>query len=367
MRAARSPLGVLALGLALAGCRPRAEVDASVGDAGAPEAPAASRTSRMSYPAGHGSFVDVVNDARGAIVSIHSTTPIKSGPAAMFPGAGDAAADVALGTGFLIQAHGVFVVTNEHIVSAASELRVVTSDRKEIVARVIGRDPRLDLALLQVDAPRLPTLTLGNSKDLDVGEWVVVLGDPFGDEVTASAGIVSATGRTGFGSAVAGPASLYRTYLQTDARIHRGNSGGPVLDTAGQVIGVAVATDDRPGEISFAIPIDQVKNVIESLREHGSVERAYLGATVNSVPADMQPALPQSGGAVITDVSRDTPAARAGLRTGDVILEWDGREVDERSLPPLVTSAVVGKRIPVTIFRDGATVEVGVTPEKLPD
>jgi serine protease Do len=362
MRASRSFLLLL-----LVACRPRETVDAGATDGGPEQAAASLRPSHIQYPAGRGSFVDVIADARGAMVSIHATAPVKSGPAAIFPGSGEAASDVALGSGFLVEANGVFVLTNDHIVAAAPELRVVLSDGSEVKAAVVGRDPTTDLALLQIDAPHLSTLPLGSSADLDVGEWIVVLGDPFGDEVTASAGIVSATGRHGLGSALGGSSSLFRTYLQTDARIHRGNTGGPVLDTAGQVVGVAVATGDRPGEVSFAIPIDTVKTHLESLRDYGVVARAYLGARVNAVPPGLGQALPERGGAIITEVDRNTPAARAGLRVGDIIMKWDGRLVDERTLPTLVTTAVVGKQINVTVFRDGASVEIPVMPERVPN
>jgi serine protease Do len=369
MRASRrSGLVVrVVLGAALlAGCRPRGTTDAGAVDAGPEQAATSMRPSHVQYPAGHGSFVDVIADARSAVVSIHATVPVKSGPAAIFPGSGEAASDVAIGTGFLVEAHGVFVLTNDHIAAAAPELRVVLSDGSEVKAAVVGRDPTTDLALLQIDAAHLTTLPLGSSADLDVGEWIVVLGNPFGDEVTASAGVISATGRHGLGSALGGSSSLYRTYLQTDARIHRGNTGGPVLDTAGQVVGVAVATGDRPGEVSFAIPIDVVKTHLESLRDYGVVARAYLGARVNAVPPDLGQALPERGGAIITEVDRDTPAARAGLRVGDIILKWDGHPVDERTLPTLVTTAVVSKKITITIFRDNATLDLPITPERVP-
>jgi len=177
------------------------------------------------------------------------------------------------------------VLTNDHIAAAAPELRVVLPDRSEVPARLVGRDTRLDLALLSVDAPHLAPLALGNSDELQVGEWLVVLGDPFGDEVSAAVGVVSATGRDA-GSRVAGGAPGLRTFLQTDARIHRGNSGGPVLDTAGQVVGVAVATGDRPGELSFAIPIDRFKEVVDAMRDAGQVARSWLGARVQPVDAE---------------------------------------------------------------------------------
>jgi serine protease Do len=352
--------------LLLAGCRPRGEAKPPA-DAGEATQAVDTRTPRIQYPAGHGSFVDVVADAAPAVVAIRATAPVKSGPAAMFPGADDAAKDVALGTGFLIEDKGTFVLTNDHVAAAAPELRVVLSDGSEATAAVVGRDPRLDLALLSIDVPRLPTLTLGTSSDLQVGAWIVVLGDPFGDEVTASAGIISATGRRALGSEVAGPASLYRTYVQTDARIQRGNSGGPVLDTAGQVVGVAVAVADRPGELSFVIPIDRVKDVLPSLRDYGAVARAYVGAIVNQPPPDLAQALPQAGGAIITEIQSNSPAAKAGLRPGDVILAWDGTSIDHRTLPSVVASAVVGKKVSLTIFRGGTSVTVGLVPEKAPD
>ena len=205
-------------------------------DAGGAAAPPpveveAPRPSRVLYPAAPVSFVDVVRDARAAVVAIKSATPVKSGPASMFPGAPPTASDPSLGTGFLIAAGGSFVVTNDHIVADAADVRVVTVDGTELPARVVGRDPRLDLALLAVDAPRLPALRLGDSDEVAVGEWVVVLGNPFGDEVTAAAGIVSATGREAAASLVPGPAMGFRTFLQIDARVHPGRIRDIVLRT----------------------------------------------------------------------------------------------------------------------------------------
>src|SRR5437764_1127546 len=186
----------------------------------------------------------------------------------------------------MLEAKGVYVITNDHIASASTELHVVLPDRTEVPAKLIGRDVRLDVALLQIDVPRLVPLPLGDSSDLQVGQMLVVLGDPFGDDVTAAVGVVSATGREGAGSLAAGKVMGYRTFIQTDARIHRGNSGGPVLDTAGQVVGVAVATGDRPGELSFAIPINRFKEVADQLRDAGQVARSWLGARVRSIDGE---------------------------------------------------------------------------------
>ena len=324
---------------------------------------------RVLYPSAPGSFVDLVASARHGVVAIRAAAPVKSGPAAMFPGAPETLADVALGTGFLVEANGVFVLTNDHIAAAATDLRVVLPGQTEVPAKIIGRDTRLDLALLSLDVPKLHGLTLGDSDDLQVGEWLVVLGNPFGDEVTASVGIVSGTGRDGAGSLVAGRVMGYRTYLQTDARIHRGNSGGPIIDTAGQVVGIAVATGDRPGELSFAIPINRVKEVIDALRDHGQVARGWLGVKVKPITKELaqQLGLPGETGALVTELVTGSPAVRSALRAGDVILKWGDRAVDHRNLPWLVSQAPIGKPVSLAVWRNRAEVAIPVVTEKMPE
>jgi len=351
------------------GCREREDaVDPHASAAAAPAVTGPAAT-RIMYPSAPGSFVDLVGSARHGVVAIRSGSPVKSGPAAVFPGTPETTADVALGTGFLIEAHGVFVLTNDHIAAAATDLRVVLSDRREAPAKLVGRDVRLDLALLSVDVPRLQPLAMGNSDDLQVGEWLVVLGDPFGDEVSASVGIVSATGRDVAGSLVPGRAMGFRTFLQTDARIHRANSGGPVIDTAGQVVGVAVATGDRPGEVSFAIPINRVKEVVDALRDVGQVARSWLGVLVQPVDAELAQTagLAKPSGALVTEVKAASPAARAGLRVGDIILSWGEREVDHRSLPWIVAQAPAGRPASVAVWRNRAQVQLPVVPDKMPE
>jgi serine protease Do len=323
------------------------------------------------YGAGPGSFVDLVASARRAVVGIRATQPVKSGPAAMFPGAPETTADVSLGTGFLIESKGTFVLTTYKIATAAQDVKVVLDDTTELPAKVIGRDADLDLALLSVDRARLPSLPLGDSNDLKIGEWLVVLGNPFGEEVTANAGIVSSTGREAAGSLMQDRGMGYRTFhmfIQTDARITRGNSGGPVLDTAGQVIGMAVATGDRPGELSFVLPINRFKEVVNQLRDHGQVARSWLGAKVKPVTRELadQLGLPSPGGAYVTEVVSASPAARSALRAGDVILKWADRAVDNRSLPWLVAGTAAGQAITLTVWRNRAEIPLAVAVEKMP-
>lgn len=355
--------------LLVAACRERTvPADARTAVAATSKPQAAPESPRILYSGGPSSFVDLVARSRHGVVAIRAGAPVKSGPAAMFPGAPEAVADVALGTGFLVENKGVFVVTNDHIAAAAPELHVVLPDHSEVPAKLVGRDPRLDLALLSIDVPRLVPLQMGNSDDLQVGEWVLALGDPFGDEVTASAGIVSATGREAAASLLQGAAMTYRMFIQTDARIHRGNSGGPVLDAAGEVVGVAIATSDRSSELSFVIPINRVREIFDALRDYGQVARGWLGAMVKPVTSDLagQVGLPSAHGALITEIKAASPAARSGLRAGDIILKWGDREVDDRSLPWIVASNPIGKAVSVTVWRNKAELPIPVVTEKMP-
>lgn len=372
-RSALALAGLIALG---AGCRERQEpvvapAAAPATPANAPPVPAlAPDAPRLTYP--RGSLVEVVAAARASVVALRATQAVRSGPAAMLPGASDAVADVALGTGFIIDAggEGSYLLTTERIAAAAPELSAVLPGGVEVPVRLVGRDRRLDLALAKLELPpalRVAPLPLGSSDELAVGEELVVLGNPFGDEVIAAAGIVAATGRDAGTSVAQGAAASYRALVQTDARIHRGNSGGPVLDRAGRVIGIATATGDRPTELSFVIPISRVREVLERLRDDGQVTRSWLGALVHQVPAE-DGAAPgaRSRGALVTQIMAGSPAQKSELAVGDIIVRWAGREVDHRSLPGLVANAPPGRAVEVLVRRGGAERTLAVTLEAMP-
>jgi serine protease Do len=394
----------LALAAMLAlGCRERAEGrDGGAAGATAPVVVATASTvpaPTLTYPSG--SLVETVAAARSAVVGIRAKTPVKSGPAAMLPGASDAVADVALGTGFLIEARepsarggdpdgaagaagarspggidakGRYVLTTDRIAGASAELVAAFADGSELPAKVVGRDGRLDVALLSVDvsslgaSAQLRSLPLGDSDQLAVGERLIVLGNPFGDEVTAAAGVVSATGRDAAAATAPGFGGGFRAMLQTDARVHRGNSGGPALNAAGQVVGMAVATSERPTELSFVVPINRVREVLDSLRERGGVTRSWLGAMVKPVTAQLASSLRMTKvtGALITQLVPSSPAAGSALRVGDVVLRWGDREVDHRSLPWLVAGSAAGRPVRVTVWRGGTAVELSVTTAPMP-
>lgn len=356
-----------------AGCRERTDPNAH-STAVAPRLPGVKQTAEPThlYGSAPSSFTQLIASARHGVVSIRAATPVKSGPAAMFPGAPESTADISLGTGFLIEARGVYVVTTDTIASAATDVRVVLDDTTEVPAKVIGRDVDLDIALLSVDRPRLTPLPMGSSRGLKVGEWIVVLGNPFGEEITASAGLVSSTGREAAGSLMQNKGMSYRTFrlfLQTDARIHRGNSGGPVLDTAGQVVGMAVATGDRPGELSFALPIDRIREVVDSLRDQGRIVRSWLGVKVKPVTSDLTTTLgvTAGGGAYVTEVVTASPAIKSGLRAGDVILRWNETPVDNSTLPWIVASTAPGRPNNVAVWRNRAEIVISVVTEKMPE
>jgi len=263
----------------------------------------------------------------------------------------------ALGSGFIIDASG-YIVTNNHVIEDADKVQVVLDDGKTLDAEVIGTDPRTDLAVLKVDSDSaLPAVNFGDSDKVRVGEWVVAIGNPFGLGGTATAGIVSARGR----DIQSGP---YDDYLQIDAPINRGNSGGPVFDTAGRVIGINTAIFSPNGGsvgIGFAIPASQAQPVVRQIIDQGHVTRGWLGVQIQAVSPEIAESLglEDEHGALVADVAKSSPAEKSGLQVTDVILDFDGKAIeDTRALVRQVGRTAPGEKVPVTVWRDGKQVKL---------
>lgn len=264
-----------------------------------------------------------------------------------------------MGTGFIISPDG-YILTNNHVVGGADEIMVKLSDGREIKAELKGLDDKLDIALLKInDVKPLPAAELGDSDVLEVGEWVMAIGNPFGLAHTVTAGIVSAKGRV-IGS---GP---YDDYIQTDASINPGNSGGPLFNSAGRVIGINTAIIAGGQGIGFAIPSTMVKAVVEQLKTTGRVIRGYLGVNYDALNSKLAKSLGLGSdkGVIVTRVEKGSPAEKAGFRVEDVIVEFDGHPVNgDTDLPKLVAAAPIGKQVKVVIYRKGKrqalTVAVG--------
>ncbi len=268
--------------------------------------------------------------------------------------------EASLGSGFIIDPSGV-IVTNAHVIANADQITVTLSDGTALKAQVIGRDTVTDLALLKVDAKTpLPAAAWGDSGKAKVGDWVLAIGNPFGLGGTVTAGIISATAR----DIHSGP---YDDYLQTDASINRGNSGGPMFNLQGQVIGINTAIYSPSGGsigIGFAIPTALAEPIIEQLKTTGKVERGWIGARIQPVTDDIAESigLDKARGALIASIDLDSPATQSGLKPGDVILTYDGKPVDRsRQLPRLVADSAPDKPVKVTIWRDGKETEVTLT------
>jgi serine protease Do len=262
-----------------------------------------------------------------------------------------------LGSGFIVSPDG-FILTNNHVVEKAEEVTVTLLDKEEFKAKVVGTDPKIDIALIKIDAKRkLPYVTLGDSDKLDVGEWVVAIGNPFALGHTVTAGIVSAKGRI-IGS---GP---YDDFIQTDASINPGNSGGPLFNLKGEVVGINTAIMQGGQGIGFATPIQLAKSVLEQLKDKGKVTRGWLGVYIQKLTPEAAENLGISGrhGALVSDVTSGGPAEKAGIRTGDVIVGFNGKEIkDEHELPHAVASTKPGKTANVRLLREGKEMTVTVT------
>lgn len=256
-----------------------------------------------------------------------------------------------LGSGFIIDKEG-YILTNYHVAGGADEITVTLSDKKEYKAKVIGLDSKTDLALIKIDGAKdLTPLPLGDSDQTEVGDWVIAIGNPFGFGHTVTAGIVSAKYRqTGIAS--------YENYIQTDAAINQGNSGGPLMNTNGEVIGINSNIYSQTGGsigIGFAIPINMAKDLLPQLKK-GKIVRGWLGVLVQSVTPDLQNklGLPDTKGALVADVTEGGPADKAGIERGDVIVSFDGKEINEmNALPIIVAGTPVGKKVKIEVIREG--------------
>jgi len=270
-----------------------------------------------------------------------------------------------LGSGFIFTADG-YVVTNYHVVKAADEIVVRLSDRREFKAKLIGFDPKSDIALLQIDAKGLPTLKMGDSSKLKVGEWVLAIGSPFGFDYSATAGIVSAKGRSL-------PNENYVPFIQTDVAINPGNSGGPLFNLDGEVVGINAQIYSQTGGfmgVSFAIPINVVLDIVDQLKTSGHVTRGWLGVYIQEVTRQLAESfgMDQPRGALVAQVMEDSPAGKAGIKVGDIILKFNGQKiVRSADLPPMVGRTQVGQKAKVEVLRGGKPMTLLVTIGQLPD
>ncbi|MBN2429551.1 MAG: DegQ family serine endoprotease [Deltaproteobacteria bacterium] len=271
---------------------------------------------------------------------------------------------VGQGSGFLITSDG-YIMTNNHVVGNADKVQVKLQDGREYTAEIIGTDPPTDLAVIKIDEKDLPFLRLGDSKNLEVGDWVLAIGNPFGLSHTLTAGIVSAKGRSGMGL------SDYEDFIQTDAAINPGNSGGPLVNLDGEVVGINSAIVSRSGGymgIGFAIPINLAKHIRGQLVEQGQVTRGQIGAYIQQMTPDLAKAfnLDEARGIIVTQVMEDSPAEKAGLKQGDVILEMDGKTVEKvATFRNRVALTPPGTKVELTIVRNGKTKDIYVVIGKL--
>lgn len=271
-----------------------------------------------------------------------------------------------MGSGFIVSRDG-YVLTNNHVVEGADEIIVRLNDRRELPATLVGTDPRSDMAVLKIeDGDDLPVVQIGRSRDLKVGEWVFAIGSPFGFDYTVTAGIVSALGRSL-------PTENYVPFIQTDVAINPGNSGGPLFNLDGDVIGINSQIYTRSGGfmgVSFAIPIDDAMNVFRQIRDNGTVARGWLGVLIQEVNRDLAESfgLKRPRGALVAEVMEGSPAQQAGLQSGDIVLAYDGEDVQLSSdLPPMVGRTPIGETAQLTVLRGGEEIELDVEIGKLPE
>ncbi|MBI4949806.1 MAG: DegQ family serine endoprotease [Deltaproteobacteria bacterium] len=329
-------------------------------------------TAEAVQTAPRGDFVDLAKRLSPVVVNISTTQVMKERPMMPFPefkgpfddffGGDDFNKFLdnqprkelkrqSLGSGFILNKEG-YILTNQHVIENATEILVtLTSDKKEYKAQVVGQDQKLDIALIKINADgALPVATVGNSDDIQIGEWVLAIGNPFGLGGSVTAGIVSQKGRI----IGAGP---YDNFIQTDASINPGNSGGPLFNMKGEVVGLNTAIIAGGQGIGFATPINMAKEVILQLKEFGKVTRGWIGVSIQELTPELAASfgLKDSKGVLISSVTPGDPADKAGLRAGDIIIAFDGKSIAEISdLPRTVASTQPGRNVEVRVVRDGA-------------
>jgi len=333
-----------------------------------------------------GSYAPVVKKVAPAVVKIETTTTIKGAPVEEMPGLDDPfwqqffgpqfrrqhprgqqspLRQHGLGSGVIVTKDG-YILTNNHVVDGASEVKITLTDGREFTAKVIGRDPRSDIAVVKVAAGNLPVVPLADSDKVEVGDVVLAIGNPFGVGQTVTRGIVSATERAGMGI------EDFEDFIQTDAAINPGNSGGALVDIQGRLIGINTAILSRSGGsqgLGFAVPADIARSVMQSLVAYGHVTRGYLGVMIQNVTPALAEEfkLKETKGALISEVTPDGAAAKAGLKDGDVVLEFNGKPVaDSHHLQLAVADIKPGSAIPVEILRNGEKETLKVTVQEFP-
>lgn len=354
---------------AATGCRKRVALKA---DAGARPA----RSVKIVQPAAPGSFARLVARAAPSVVQLSTTVPVRGGPADWFPGASplggqdEKAAEVlarSLGSGVIIGAEG-FILTCAHLVNKAEQILVRLGPGVTARASLVGKDDRGDVALLRVALPaglKLIPARLGDSDDLQPGEWVAALGDPFGRGVMVSAGVISTRPRKELSSGLHGPWGL----IQTDADIHPGNAGGPLVNMQGQVVGINSPQHGQGGGPGFAVPINLAAGVVKLLRREGKVVRSWVGLYMDRVTDERasKAGLDRARGAYVTRVVPGGPAAAAGIKAGDIILTFDGQAIaDAGTLPRLAALMGPNRQVPVVVWREKKEVSLTLQSEIRP-